>query len=106
MGVDYNAFLGIGKRLDSELEVKDFLLQKTYLTSEQIECMIDGGTHLGMSIVCLDCYSGEDWFVGFEMRDTAGVPPDTLINNVVDAHGRWDAIFKIPPWVVHAVKIH
>jgi len=104
MSVDYEAFLGIGKRFDSELEVKDFLLQKTDLTIAQIECMIDGGTHIGMCVACcLDYYSGEDWFVGFEI---GGEQPDTLINNVVDAHERWKAIFKdVEPRVVHAVKV-
>jgi archaellum biogenesis ATPase FlaH len=105
MSVDYNALLGIGRRFSEEAEVKDFLLQKTDLSIEQIEHMLEGNLgYLGMSVVCLDCYSGEDWFVGFEI---GGEQPDTLINSVVDAHERWKAVFSgVDPRVVHAVKIY
>jgi hypothetical protein len=103
MSIYHEAFLGIGKRFDKEWRVVDFLAENTYLTEDQITDMCDGGTHLGMSVVCLDCYQGNDWFVGFEV---GGDSPDTLISHVVDAHERWKAIFKsVEPRVVHAVKI-
>lgn len=103
MSVDYDALLGIGKRFSAVEEAGEFILSHTNLTVDQVECLEDGGDHQGMTLTCLDCYSGEDWFVGFEI---GGDSPDTLINHVVDAHERWKAIFKsVEPRVVHAVKI-
>jgi hypothetical protein len=103
MGVDFDAFLGIGKRFTSESAAKDFLVNHTQLSDDRIDYMLDGGEHKGMSATCLDCYSGQDWFVGFEV---GGDAPDTLINNVVDAHERWDEMVQdCPARVVHAVKV-
>lgn len=103
MSVDYDAVLGIGKRFYTKEETGEFILSHTNLTVDQVKCLEDGGSPLGMTFTCLDCYSGEDWFVGFEI---GGESPDTLINHVVDAHERWKAIFKdVEPRVVHAVKI-
>ena len=103
MSVDYDAFLGIGKRFSDKDEAVNYIITNTYLEEPQIEAMIDGGTHLGMCVVCLDSYSGQDWFVGFEIGcDTYA----SLSYHVVDAHERWKAMFpKSDPRVVHAVKI-
>jgi hypothetical protein len=103
MGVDYNAFLGIGKRFDNKEDVKEFLKKHAFLNDDHIAHVFDGGALDGVIAECLDCYSGEDWFVGFEV---GGEHPDTLINNVVEVHERWDAMFKdVAPRVIHAVKI-
>ena len=103
MSADYNAFLGIGKRFLDKKGVIDFLDKNTNLLKEEIEAMLDGETNRCMSVECLDCYSGQDWFVGFEV---GGDAPDTLIINVVDTHERWDEIVQdCPARVVHAVKI-
>jgi hypothetical protein len=89
--------------MDSEWRVEDFLSEHTWLTSEQITDMSEGGQHLGMHIVCLNCNNGQDWFVGFEV---GGEQPDALVSNVMDAYGRWCAIFKdVEPRVVYAVKV-
>lgn len=103
MGVDYDAFLGIGKRFGSKTKAEEFLQTITYLTDEQIECMLDGGTHLGMTVECLDCYNDDGYFVGFEIGAES---PDELANSVFDAHARWKAIFNnVPARVVHTVKV-
>lgn len=103
MSVDYDPFIGIGKRFNSKDDVREFLKKHALLNDGQLEHLIEGNTLDGLSAICLDCYSGEDWFVGFEFY---GDQPDTLINNVVEAHERWKAMFKdIEPRVIHAVKI-
>jgi hypothetical protein len=102
MSTVYEAFLGIGRRFSDEMEVKDFLLQKTDLSTERIEKLLEGDCHLGMCVVCLDC-NGDDWFVGFEIGCDTYV---ALSYHVVDAHERWKDMFPTSaPRVVHAVKI-
>jgi hypothetical protein len=103
MSTEYEPFVGIGRRFDSEWRIEDFLSEHTYLTSEQITDMLEGGTHLGMHIMCLNCSNGQDWFVGFEV---GGEKASDLIGSVADAHARWAAIFTVEPRVVYAVKIY
>jgi hypothetical protein len=106
MGVDYDAFLGIGKRFLDKEEVVDFLDKNTNLLKEEIEAMLDGETNSCMSIVCLDCYSGQDWFVGYEVSIDEGTMCSGLMGDVVNAHARWIENFgDVPARVVHAVKI-
>lgn len=103
MSVDYDSVLGIGRRFDAQWRVEDFLAEHTDLNEDEIGNMFDGGSINGMSIVCLNCYSGQDWFVGYEI---GGANPEALINNVVDAHECWKVMFKgIEPRVIHAVKV-
>jgi hypothetical protein len=104
MSTEHDALLGIGRRFSNDKDAAHFIAGNTNLTEEQIARMFEGGTHLGMSVECLDCYGGADWFVGFEV---GGDVPDVLIGNVVDAHERWDAIFKdVAPRVIHAVRVY
>jgi hypothetical protein len=107
MSVDYDVFLGIGKRFLDKEEALDFLNKNTNLLKEEIEAMLDGETHSCMSIVCLDCYySGQDWFVGYEVSIVSETMCSALIGDVVNAHARWLEKFgDIPARVVHAVKI-
>lgn len=104
MGVDYDAFLGIGKRFARKWQVENFLIENTGFSETEIDNMIDHGLdEQGVSVTCLNQYSGEDWFVGFEI---GGEFPNKLISNVVDAHERWEEMFRgVEARVVHAVKV-
>jgi hypothetical protein len=105
MGVDYDAFLGIGRRMCSKEKVKQFLLENLAVDESWIEPLFDGETQQGLEVQCLDCYSGEDWFVGFtvESSDVPGVFSD----NVIDAAEAWTEMFGMETCcrVVHTVKI-
>lgn len=93
MSVDHSAFLGIGRRMFSIAEVNEFLLEKTKLTEDDIE-MIRDGSYMGdvdVEIVCLDHYSGDDWFVGSSVGKTQN--PDKLDECVADALNTWESTF-------------
>lgn len=92
MGVDYNAFLGIGKRFNSKQKAVEFLQEFAKLDDGQIEDMLDGGYALPtfLQLKCLDCYNGDDWFVGFPANSDA---PDVLSDDVASSAEIWDALF-------------
>jgi hypothetical protein len=103
MGVDYNAFLGIGKRFRSKEEAVEFVASELGLSDEQAE-KFDEYEEIGgvdVMIKCLDCYGGDDYFVGFEI---GGSDADDLKDNVCAADEAWKAHFPhIQARVIHTV---
>ena len=103
MSVDHSAFLGIGRRMSSEEEVKKFLLENLTVDESWIAPLFDGVAQQGLEVHCLDCYNGDDWFVGFVVNSSA--VPGVLSDNVIDAAEAWDEMFGMETHcrVVHCV---
>jgi hypothetical protein len=105
MSIDYDAFLGIGKRFSSKDEAIEFVASELSLTDEQVE-EFEEYEEIGdvaVMIKCLDCYAGDDFFVGFEV---GGSDADDLKDSVIDADKAWKEHFPhIQGRVVHAVVV-
>lgn len=96
MSVDHSAFLGIGRRFGSRYQVEEFLRTQQNFTDKQVEELLvtDWCEYTGCEIKCLDLYNGNDWFVGFSVRDDS---PSTLENSVRNAVMGWEQTFPYNP---------
>lgn len=95
MGVDYSAFLGIGRRFMSREEAEDFVAKSLLLSEGRIEELFDGGDYKGAEVVCLDHYNADDWFVGFRVGKTQ--EPEELSGDVMYAKNDWEEMFVNEP---------
>jgi hypothetical protein len=103
MAVDYDAFLGIGRRFNSKREALEFVASEFPLSDEQVEefDQYEEITDVDVIIKCLDHYGGDDYFVGFEI---GGADADSLRDSVIDADEAWKAAFPhVQSRVIHAV---
>lgn len=96
MSVDYDAFLGIGRRFGNKNLVERFLQAQQSFTDKQVEELLDTNwcEYTGCEIKCLDSYNGDDWFVGFSVSDDS---PSTLENSVRNAVIGWEQTFPDNP---------
>lgn len=110
MGVDYRAVIGIGKEFESTSEVVDFLEQHSLLTDEDQEVIEDEGVEeWGYSsgkveVVCLNCYSGNYYFVGYELscRD-----PESFRKSFEEGMENWDKLFpNEAPDMIKTVRVY
>jgi hypothetical protein len=103
MGADFNAFLGIGKRFRSKEEAVEFIASEAYLSDEQADLLMDNEyvEDLDVEIRCLDHYSCDDYFVGFEV---GGDNVESLNDSVCAADQAWKETFPhIQARVIHTV---
>ena len=91
MGVNHNAFLGIGRRFDDEDSAIHFVANALCVDEGWIDQLFEGQSQQGLEAVCLDFYSGEDWFVGFRVGKTQ--EPEELSGDVMYAKNAWEEMF-------------
>lgn len=94
MGVDYSVAIGVGKQFESKSETIAFIEEHLSLTEEEYEDMdsdLGSFTYKSVQVDCLDCYSGNSWFVGvpFIQRGT----PEGFLNDVIDSIQGWKEVF-------------
>jgi hypothetical protein len=84
--------------MSSEDEVKEFLLEHyNRLEKCHVEQLNAGWDfdelipYLEVDVNCLDCYNGDDWFVGFRVGKTQQA--NELSDNVADAVNLWEQGF-------------
>ena len=110
MGVDYRAVIGIGKEFECTSDIVDFLEANNVLTDEDRDVIEeDGVTEWGygnntVEVVCLDCYSGGYYFVGFELSCN---DPESFRKSFEDATEQWSKLFpNDAPDMVKTVKVY
>lgn len=110
MGVDYRAVIGIGKEFESKSEIVDFLESHNVLDDEDWEQIDEDGVeewgcgHNKVEVVCLDCYRGSYYFVGYEL---SCADPESFRKSFEDAQENWDKWFpNVEPDMIKTVKVY
>lgn len=107
MSVDYSGFFGVGEIFYKKNELIEYLNNKNLFDSvdedkfddDPESCMWD---KCKMSCLCLDAYSGNNWFVGYEIYST---DVDTLVNILTESKKRWKTIMQDDAKVILDVKV-
>lgn len=110
MGVDYRAVVGIGKEFDSEYEILEFLEANDVLDDEDREFIeADGLSEWGygqnkVEVVCLDCYGGNYYFLGYEMSCN---DPESFQKSFDEGMSNWNKYFpNDAPDMIKTVRIY
>ncbi len=110
MGVDYRAVVGVGKEFNDKWEAQSFLEQHEILTKDDLEEIEEDGLEEWsykdnkIEVVCLDAYSGDYYFVGYELSCS---DPESFRKSFEDATEQWDKLFpNLAPDVVKTVKVY
>ena len=96
MGVDYRAVVGIGKEFENTYEILEFLEANNVLDDEDREAIEEDGVEEWgygqnkVEVVCLDCYSGNYYFMGYELSCT---DPESFRKSFEDGMSNWDKYF-------------
>lgn len=94
MGVDHSVGLGVGKQFDSKSEAIDFIEEHLSLTEEEYEDMesdLGSFTYKQVQVDCMDCYSGNSWFVGVPFIQYG--TPEEFLDDVTASIAGWKEVF-------------
>lgn len=107
MGVDYRAVIGIGKEFECKSEIVDFLEAHNVLADEDREGIEEHGIEEGqdkVEVVCLDCYSGNYYFVGYELSCS---DPESFRKSFDYGMECWKSYFpSLAPDMIKTVKVY
>jgi hypothetical protein len=110
MGVDYRAVVGIGKEFEDKYEVLSFLEQHNVLDDEDRDAIDEDGIEEWgygqnkVGVVCLNCYSGNYYFVGYEL---SCADPESFRKSFDDGMNNWDKFFpNDAPDMIKTVRVY
>ena len=108
MSIDYDVVLAVGKQFDDPREAFEFLQANAYFKTKQYEdvcseCSLEDALPNYLNGQCLNCYSGDGFYLGF---DVYGDTVEELEDKIHAAAARWARMFpKVTPDIIKTVRI-
>lgn len=110
MSVEKKVFLGIGKLLETQKELIEFLKENELLTTEDSIIEFENefeddysycGTKWELDCACMNAFTGNGWFIGYKVPAT-----QIGLSEIANLYDMWDELFSEPADFVNEVMYY